>query len=134
LASKSNSTVKLFRNHMESFSSLWNFSVDCQFSKQRTWQLRKTLSAFYHNIHAWNNDVKTSIMIFRLYLHFLQFKHTWTTRSSRYFMYKMSDISSHCMYTASNRCHEHEYRFLFHCISIFQILANQIWIITRKYN
>ena len=54
-------------------ASLWNFFGDPLVCKQRTLSLVRNTVNFFHTIPAWNHDISTSPMIFRLYLLFFLF-------------------------------------------------------------
>ena len=73
LKSNPNSIVTFTPNLIAYFSTLWFFFADVSICKHWLWQNCQTHSSFYHNLHIWYHEILTNLIIFILYLIFLEF-------------------------------------------------------------
>jgi hypothetical protein len=66
--------ITLTPNLIECCSTIRFLLWDASISKHRIWQNVQNLFKLYHSHHVWYHDILTNLMIFRLHLHFLEFK------------------------------------------------------------
>jgi hypothetical protein len=99
LNSISNSNLNLLRLQTESSGSQDSetSSEILRFLNTIHENLLKTLYMMYHKLHIGYHEPSTNLMIFKLYLHFIQLKNIATAYGFSWFANKMFKISSNFM-------------------------------------
>jgi hypothetical protein len=87
----------------------------------------------YHMLHIRYHEPSTNLMIFKLFLHFIQLKNVATARGFSWFANKMLKISSNFMDKVLKLIQLHEYDFSTNFTTLLYALAVQIWRIRQKF-
>ena len=122
--SNPNSIVTITRNLNESFSTLWIFFGGALIYKQHMCEILRKPSQFFTTVSTY--DIMTNIMIFILYLHFIEVKNNSAARSWSCFVKKVVEISFHFWKRPPIGLNKHEYNFSINHIPLFEALAIHI--------